>query len=59
MEEVKNENIGTNVDDTNKVDDNERKLKDKRNTFTLIYILFGLLGIAILGMLIYAFIVTR
>ena len=37
----------------------EQKLKDKKNTFTLIYILVGLLGIAVLGMLLYAFIVTR
>lgn len=37
----------------------EIKLKNKRNTFTLIYILVGLFLLAVLGMLAYAFIVTR
>lgn len=37
----------------------EQKLKDKKNSFTLIYILVGILGLVVLGMLIYAFIVTR
>ena len=50
MEEIKKEEI---------VKDEQEKIKNKRNTFTLIYILVGLLGIAILGMLLYAFIVTR
>ena len=37
----------------------EKKLEDKKNTFTLIYILVGLFAFAVLAMLIYAFIVTR
>ena len=37
----------------------ENKTEQKRNTFMLIYILVGIFGIALLGMLIYAFIVTR
>lgn len=59
MEEVKNEVLEAKDENTAKVEDKERKEKDKKNTFTLIYILVGLLGIAVLGMLIYAFIVTR
>lgn len=49
MEEMKN----------NEVENEEQKLKNKKNSFTLIYILVGILGIAVLGMLLYAFIVTR
>ena len=37
----------------------EKKLKDKKNTFTLIYILVGIFIIAVLGLLAYAFLVTR
>ena len=37
----------------------QQKLADKKNTFTLIYILVGLFAFAVLAMLIYAFIVTR
>lgn len=37
----------------------EKKLKDKKNTFTLIYILVGIFLIAVLGLLAYAFLVTR
>ena len=37
----------------------EKKLRDKRNTFTLIYILVGIFLIALLGLLAYAFLVTR
>ena len=37
----------------------ESKVGEKRNTFMLIYILVGIFGLAVLGMLIYAFIVTR
>ncbi len=37
----------------------EKKLKDKKNTFTLIYILVGIFLIAVLGILAYAFLVTR
>ena len=50
MEEIKKEEI---------VKDEQEKVNSKRNTFILIYILVGLFGIAILGMLLYAFIVTR
>lgn len=59
MEEVKNENLEVEIDKVNKVEEAEQKMRDKKNTFTLIYILVGLFGIAVLGMLIYAFIVTR
>jgi competence protein ComGC len=37
----------------------EKKLRDKKNTFTLIYILVGIFLIAVLGILAYAFLVTR
>lgn len=37
----------------------EKKLRDKKNTFTLIYILVGIFLIAVLGLLAYAFLVTR
>lgn len=50
MEEIKKEEI---------FKDEQEKVNSKRNTFILIYILVGLFGIAILGMLLYAFIVTR
>ena len=50
MEEIKKEEIEK---------EKEEKVNSKRNTFILIYILVGLFGIAILGMLLYAFIVTR
>ena len=33
--------------------------KEKKNTFTLIYILVGIFIIAVLAMLVYAFFVTR
>lgn len=55
MEEVKKENLDNEI----KKQELERKVKDKKNTFTLIYILFSLFGLAVLGILIYAFIVTR
>lgn len=47
------------VENKEEVKNEEQKLKDKKNSFTLIYILVGILGIAVLGMLLYAFIVTR
>ncbi len=47
------------VENKDEVKDEGQKLKDKKNSFTLIYILVGILGIAVLGMLLYAFIVTR
>ena len=37
----------------------ETKLRDKKNTFTLIQILVGIFLIAVLGLLAYAFLVTR
>ena len=37
----------------------EKKLRDKKNTLTLIYILVGIFIIAVLGLLAYAFLVTR
>lgn len=55
MEEVKKETLETKM----KKEEEELKKENKKNTFTLIYILVGLFGIAVLGMLIYAFIVTR
>ena len=55
MEEVKKETLETKM----KKEEEELKKENKKNTFTLIYILVGLFVIAILGMLIYAFIVTR
>ena len=53
------------VEETNNLDAKlneekaEKKLKDKKNTFTLIYILVGIFLIAVLGILAYAFLVTR
>ena len=35
------------------------KLKNKRNTFTLIYILVGIFAIAILGILLYSYLVSK
>ena len=49
MEEIKKEELKN----------NENKVEQKRNTFMIIYILVGIFGIAVLGMLMYAFIVTR
>ncbi len=37
----------------------EKKLRDKKNTFTLIYILVGIFLIAVIGLLAYAFLVTK
>lgn len=37
----------------------EEVIKDKKNTFTLIYILVGIFAILVLAMLVYAFIVGR
>lgn len=50
MEEVKNINLEEDV---------EKKEKDKKNSFTLIYILVGLFLIAFIGIMAYTFIVTR
>ena len=53
MEEEKN-NIGT-EDKQENVD----KFKDKKNAFTMTYILVGITIIAILGLLVYALIVSN
>lgn len=37
----------------------EEKVKEKKNTFTLIYILVGIFAIIVLAMLAYAFIVSK
>ena len=37
----------------------EEKIKEKKNTFTLIYILVGIFAIIVLAMLAYAFIVSK
>ena len=47
MEEVKNINLEEDV---------EKKEKDKKNSFTLIYILVGLFLIAFIGIMAYTFI---
>ena len=60
MEEVKNENVKeTKVEEMSEQEKKQKKLQDKKYTFTLIYILIGLFLIAVLGMLLYAFIVSR
>lgn len=60
MEEVKNENVKeTKVEELSEQEKKQKKLQDKKYTFTLIYILIGLFLIAVLGMLLYAFIVSR
>lgn len=52
MEEIKNEKI-------EKSNKKIQELNNKKVTFTLVYILVGLFILAVLGMLIYSFIVTR
>ncbi len=47
------------VETNKKQEEKQKKLKDKKNTFTLIYILVGIFAIAVIAMLAYAFIVTR
>lgn len=62
MEEVKNENVEetkTNLGEKMEQEKKQKKLANKKYTFTLIYILISLFIIAVLGMLLYAFIVTR
>ncbi len=53
MEEVKEESL------EQKQEKAEKKVQEKKNTFTLIYILVGIFIIAVLAMLLYAFFVTR
>lgn len=55
MEEVKKEKLEKKLEQ----EDTEKKVQDKKNTFTLIYILIGIFIIAVLAMLIYAFFVTK
>lgn len=62
MEEVKNEKVEetkANLEEKMNQEKKQKKLENKKYTFTLIYILIGLFIIAVLGMLLYAFIVTR
>ena len=54
MEEIKNEEVE--LKEENKA---EEKIKNKKNTFTLIYILVGLFLIAVLAMFLIAFMMTR
>ncbi len=55
MEETNNEN----VENVERVEEQTQKENNKKFTFTLVYILVGLVILAVLGMLIYSFIVTR
>ena len=62
MEEVKNEKVEetkANLEEKMDQEKKQKKLENKKYTFTLIYILIGLFIVAVLGMLLYAFIVTR
>ena len=52
MEETNNENV-------ERVEEQTKKENNKKITFTLVYIFVGLVILAVLGMLIYSFIVTR
>ena len=47
------------VETNKKQEEKQKKLKDKKNTFTLIYILVGIFAIAVIAMLAYEFILTR
>lgn len=49
----------TNNENVERVEGQTKKENNKKITFTLIYILVGLVILAVLGMLIYSFIVTR
>ena len=55
MEEVKDEDLEMKMEQ----DDKEKKILEKKNTFTLIYILVGIFIIAVLATLLYAYLVTR
>lgn len=55
MEDVRNTNLDAKLNDEKA----EKRLKDKKNTFTLIYILVGLFLIALIAIMAYTFIVTR
>ena len=54
-EEVKNKSLEEKMNQEKA----EKKEKDKKNTFTLIYILVGIFLIAILGMLLFAFLMSK
>ena len=54
MEEVRSVNLDEKLDEEKA----EKKLRDKKNTFTLIYILVGIFLIALLAMLAYEFLVA-
>lgn len=53
MEEVKKENLEI------KTEKEEEKIRNKKNTFTLIYILVGIAIIAIIAMLLFQFFISR
>ena len=55
MDETNNEN----EENVERVNEQNQKENNKKITFTLVYILVGLVILAVLGMLIYSFIVTR
>ena len=55
MEDVRSANLDSKLEEEKA----ERKIRDKKNTFTLIYILVGLFLIALVGVMAYTFIVTR
>lgn len=56
MEEIKKEEVKNEEFKISK--EKENKIRDKKNTFTLIYILVGIFIIAVLGMLTYALLVS-
>ena len=51
MEETKKENLETKLSQ----EEEKKKIREKKNTFTLIYILVGMFMIAVILMLLYAF----
>ena len=55
MEDVRSANLDSKLEEEKA----ERKIRDKKNTFTLIYILVGLFLISLVGVMAYTFIVTR
>lgn len=55
MEDVRNAKLDAKLNEEKA----EKKLRDKKNTFTLIYILVGLFLIALIAIMAYTFIVTR
>lgn len=55
MENVKNADLNSKINDEKA----EKKERNKKNTFTLIYILVGIFLIAFIAIMAYTFIVTR